>query len=195
MICPPVTLDGGFFFFSSRRRHTRYWRDWSSDVCSSDLRLRSSPTGDAELPVGGAASGGGAPPQATTVLVAAMSTAARTDLPTCRLTRRAPSETGTAPRCRPARPRCTSPWGRHRRLIAASRVTHGATRRFRPVRRAAHTEPRSYVPDGRPPGGRSARRDAGAPRGLSPPPRPPPPPRRGPPPDPGAQRHGQLQRG
>src|SRR3712207_8355919 len=27
------------FFFSSRRRHTRYWRDWSSDVCSSDLCL------------------------------------------------------------------------------------------------------------------------------------------------------------
>src|SRR3712207_6886507 len=25
------------FFFSSRRRHTRYWRAWSSDVCSSDL--------------------------------------------------------------------------------------------------------------------------------------------------------------
>src|SRR3712207_1224595 len=25
-----------FFFFSSRRRHTRYWRDWT-DVCSSDL--------------------------------------------------------------------------------------------------------------------------------------------------------------
>src|SRR3712207_7587055 len=25
-------------FFSSRRRHTRYWRDWSSDVCSSDLK-------------------------------------------------------------------------------------------------------------------------------------------------------------
>src|SRR3712207_6542023 len=25
------------YFFSSRRRHTRYWRDWSSDVCSSDL--------------------------------------------------------------------------------------------------------------------------------------------------------------
>src|SRR3712207_8299899 len=24
-------------FFSSRRRHSRYWRDWSSDVCSSDL--------------------------------------------------------------------------------------------------------------------------------------------------------------
>src|SRR5256884_3087972 len=27
-----------FFFFSSRRRHTRCSRDWSSDVCSSDLR-------------------------------------------------------------------------------------------------------------------------------------------------------------
>src|SRR5207249_3468350 len=28
-----------FFFFSSRRRHTRSKRDWSSDVCSSDLGL------------------------------------------------------------------------------------------------------------------------------------------------------------
>src|SRR2546429_8310670 len=28
-----------FFFFSSRRRHTRCSRDWSSDVCSSDLEL------------------------------------------------------------------------------------------------------------------------------------------------------------
>src|SRR5439155_16695831 len=28
-----------FFFFSSRRRHTRWPRDWSSDVCSSDLFL------------------------------------------------------------------------------------------------------------------------------------------------------------
>src|SRR3712207_8386974 len=28
-----------FFFFSSRSRHTRYWRDWSSDVCSSDLGI------------------------------------------------------------------------------------------------------------------------------------------------------------
>src|SRR5437867_10159981 len=27
----------GFFFFSSRRRHTRSYGDWSSDVCSSDL--------------------------------------------------------------------------------------------------------------------------------------------------------------
>src|SRR6266511_4552150 len=30
---------GFFFFFSSRRRHTRFSRDWSSDVCSSDLAL------------------------------------------------------------------------------------------------------------------------------------------------------------
>src|SRR5690349_24405921 len=29
-----------FFFFSSRRRHTRSLRDWSSDVCSSDLGSR-----------------------------------------------------------------------------------------------------------------------------------------------------------
>src|SRR3712207_7523647 len=26
-----------YFFFTSRRRHTIYWRDWISDVCSSDL--------------------------------------------------------------------------------------------------------------------------------------------------------------
>src|SRR5437868_15018990 len=31
-----------FFFFSSRRRHTRSKRDWSSDVCSSDLQLNES---------------------------------------------------------------------------------------------------------------------------------------------------------
>src|SRR5699024_11630659 len=32
-------LNSYFFFFSSRRRHTRSKRDWSSDVCSSDLTL------------------------------------------------------------------------------------------------------------------------------------------------------------
>src|SRR6266436_3127827 len=32
-----------FFFFSSRRRHTRCSRDWSSDVCSSDLAFRLRP--------------------------------------------------------------------------------------------------------------------------------------------------------
>src|SRR5690606_12961808 len=36
------------FFFSSRRRHTRFSRDWSSDVCSSDLQQRS--FRDAEAP-------------------------------------------------------------------------------------------------------------------------------------------------
>src|SRR3989442_12578756 len=32
------------FFFSSRRRHTRCGRDWSSDVCSSDLKNRTKPS-------------------------------------------------------------------------------------------------------------------------------------------------------
>src|SRR2546430_11017021 len=31
------TYQHSFFFFSSRRRHTRFDCDWSSDVCSSDL--------------------------------------------------------------------------------------------------------------------------------------------------------------
>src|SRR2546429_3019983 len=35
-----------FFFFSSRRRHTRCSRDWSSDVCSSDLKSRLLPLND-----------------------------------------------------------------------------------------------------------------------------------------------------
>src|SRR6266498_5992008 len=38
-----------FFFFSSRRRHTRCGRDWSSDVCSSDLEVRKR-IDDAKLP-------------------------------------------------------------------------------------------------------------------------------------------------
>src|SRR4051812_15354236 len=40
-----------FFFFSSRRRHTRLTCDWSSDVCSSDLRISGVPViaGDREL--------------------------------------------------------------------------------------------------------------------------------------------------
>src|SRR6266487_5739637 len=33
-----------FFFFSSRRRHTRWTGDWSSDVCSSDLKAATAPT-------------------------------------------------------------------------------------------------------------------------------------------------------
>src|SRR5690606_39422791 len=34
-----VALSALLFFFSSRRRHTRFSRDWSSDVCSSDLNV------------------------------------------------------------------------------------------------------------------------------------------------------------
>src|SRR2546430_11441766 len=35
-----------FFFFSSRRRHTRFDCDWSSDVCSSDLGFENSVSAD-----------------------------------------------------------------------------------------------------------------------------------------------------
>src|SRR2546422_5367985 len=48
-------LDLYFFFFSSRRRHTRCSRDWSSDVCSSDLVAEHGPgiaRSDGRLPVG-----------------------------------------------------------------------------------------------------------------------------------------------
>src|SRR5207253_4416392 len=37
------------FFLSSRRRHTRWPRDWSSDVCSSDLTVSSSGCADEDL--------------------------------------------------------------------------------------------------------------------------------------------------
>src|SRR5207245_3452414 len=41
VICVLCVLSLNFiFFFSSRRRHTRCYRDWSSDVCSSDLQDR-----------------------------------------------------------------------------------------------------------------------------------------------------------
>src|SRR5690625_2095483 len=39
------------FFFSSRRRHTRWPRDWSSDVCSSDLTVKFKVDGDLSQPV------------------------------------------------------------------------------------------------------------------------------------------------
>src|SRR5699024_11514733 len=45
-----------FFFFSSRRRHTRSKRDWSSDVCSSDLLRPDLPGGSAHPAVPGGAS-------------------------------------------------------------------------------------------------------------------------------------------
>src|SRR5699024_5412879 len=44
IICSSVLLIIAFFFFSSRRRHTRSKRDWSSDVCSSDLGVRNMST-------------------------------------------------------------------------------------------------------------------------------------------------------
>src|SRR5690606_40092818 len=44
---------GSAFFFSSRRRHTRFSRDWSSDVCSSDL-----PAAGGTAPAGGRGSRG-----------------------------------------------------------------------------------------------------------------------------------------
>src|SRR5690625_6970765 len=44
------TLFSVIFFFSSRRRHTRWPRDWSSDVCSSDLSKRGSEIAPARRP-------------------------------------------------------------------------------------------------------------------------------------------------
>src|SRR5256712_2753085 len=41
-INPALRTESFFFFFSSRRRHTRSDRDWSSDVCSSDLIVTTS---------------------------------------------------------------------------------------------------------------------------------------------------------
>src|SRR5690606_40007397 len=37
------------FFFSSRTRHTRFSRDWSSDVCSSDLDFKNRMRGEGEF--------------------------------------------------------------------------------------------------------------------------------------------------
>src|SRR5690606_35550193 len=47
------------FFFSSRRRHTRFSRDWSSDVCSSDLRLETTWLPTYEVPATAAQVGDG----------------------------------------------------------------------------------------------------------------------------------------
>src|SRR5207249_6716528 len=46
-----ILLNLMFFFFSSRRRHTRSKRDWSSDVCSSDLELKGNYFGQFSLSV------------------------------------------------------------------------------------------------------------------------------------------------
>src|SRR5690606_754083 len=50
------------FFFSSRRRHTRFSRDWSSDVCSSDLRVLDRAGRQAAPPRGPAGSGAAGSP-------------------------------------------------------------------------------------------------------------------------------------
>src|SRR6266702_7915074 len=42
---------GIFFFFSSSRRHTRWPRDWSSDVCSSDLWAKTTKDGQPGISV------------------------------------------------------------------------------------------------------------------------------------------------
>src|SRR5437867_5261889 len=42
-----------FFFFSSRRRHTRSYGDWSSDVCSSDLPRPEKPPHVEEFQISG----------------------------------------------------------------------------------------------------------------------------------------------
>src|SRR5690606_39481963 len=47
------------FFFSSRRRHTRFSRDWSSDVCSSDLAQAVKDLEEAAQRTSGAGSGSG----------------------------------------------------------------------------------------------------------------------------------------
>src|SRR6266536_5355554 len=44
-----VRAQSFFFFFSSRRRHTRSTRDWSSDVCSSDLAGKDAEASDAAV--------------------------------------------------------------------------------------------------------------------------------------------------
>src|SRR2546430_9692850 len=46
---PTVMLSMSFFFFSSRRRHTRFDCDWSSDVCSSDLEYLEQSLDDASM--------------------------------------------------------------------------------------------------------------------------------------------------
>src|SRR3712207_9281462 len=78
-----IVLYVFFFFFSSRRRHTRYWRDWSSDVCSSDLSMRD--TFDADQPSRAATSLPCQPPTVRSVRSSRASRRSRTDgVPTTR---------------------------------------------------------------------------------------------------------------
>src|SRR5688572_31112170 len=57
-----VGMGDAGFFFSSRRRHTRFDCDWSSDVCSSDLQRRRE--AQAAAPAGRRVSRAGGPAQA-----------------------------------------------------------------------------------------------------------------------------------
>src|SRR5207245_3481888 len=66
-----------YFFFSSRRRHTRCYRDWSSDVCSSDLESRVNST----RVVGEAIAGAARPPRVWLQMSTATIYAHRYDAP------------------------------------------------------------------------------------------------------------------
>src|SRR5690606_40376475 len=63
-----------YFFFSSRRRHTRFSRDWSSDVCSSDLRAATSTSGRIRSPAAGR------PTTMTTTVLAPVAASERIEL-------------------------------------------------------------------------------------------------------------------
>src|SRR5256885_3377062 len=56
---PTSAVFVSFFFFSSRRRHTRLQGDWSSDVCSSDLLTSIRRQGRDQNHIGGGGSGVG----------------------------------------------------------------------------------------------------------------------------------------
>src|SRR5437868_13740733 len=55
LVAASAAAESGQFFFSSRRRHTRSKRDWSSDVCSSDLSSESAGNRRKSFPAGGRA--------------------------------------------------------------------------------------------------------------------------------------------
>src|SRR6266498_3726485 len=65
-----ITYKALLFFFSSRRRHTRCGRDWSSDVCSSDLDGHDLSRGDARRVMGTIMSGEATPAQIGGFLIA-----------------------------------------------------------------------------------------------------------------------------
>src|SRR5690606_22985720 len=137
------------FFFSSRRRHTRFSRDWSSDVCSSDLTptrgrgwARTSPTpSDASTPMRAGVSSSPGPnsrspgrrssPGARTWSPGRASTSIRTARPpssrsvrSTMTTASAPSGSGAPVKMRTASP---GPSGRSAGCPAATSATTGST--------------------------------------------------------------------